>query len=711
MDERASMGIKNIQGHNREIDKPLTNDAIFKFQQFLESHGFETKEELEINPVKPQRAYTNINDKRALSGYYAFYDNYGTPVGFAADYRTGQTHNFKITGTKTNKINSDALERFKQEAKQDQEQKWLKVSQKAKMIWDVALPCDSHPYLLSKHVASHSLREHKGKLIIPIMDESGKLWSLQMIDAQGDKRFLPGGRTGGCFYIIGTELIKEAKKVGIGEGYATCMTIYQEKKMPMIVCFNAGNMLSVSKKLSDALPGKEFIIFADNDANNVGKDKAIAAAQVTNAEVVMPEEEGMDFNDQVVVSGELIEKRVDVPELVEFDKTSNGRIMATTDNYQALMTSHAINCYYDVIKKRIDIIIPNFKPIADLKDEALLVEVENLCIKNFVPHQRVRDAMKIIAKEVNPVAQWIDSKPWDGKERVKEFCNTVSSKDVELKNMLMRKWLLSCVAAAFEEDGVALEGLLVFQGAQGLGKTLWFKRLADFGKGWLLEGATLDPKDKDSVKKAVSHWIVELGELESTFKKADINQLKAFITSRSDEMRLPYDRSFTNYQRRTAFFASVNEPEFLADGSGNRRFWCIKVTDINPHHGIDMQQMWAEVKETIYIPGEKNWYLSKEEREMLQESNEGFRTQGAVEDLLLQHVDFEALDDSKDPWQLTALLRALGIRNPRNIDFKDASRVLTDRGIEPRKTNGKKVYDVSLTDLPEEKTQWDETPF
>jgi len=340
-----------------------------------------------------------------------------------------------------------------------------------------------------------------------------------------------------------------------------------------------------------------------------------------------------------------------------------------------------------------------------------LVEVENLCIKNFVPHQRVRDAMKIIAKEVNPVAQWIDSKPWDGVSRIDDFCNTVKSKDVTLKNMLMKKWLLSCVAAAFEEGGVALERLLVFQGSQGLGKTLWFKRLADFNKGWLCEGATLDPKDKDSVKKAVSHWIVELGELESTFKKADINQLKAFITSRSDEMRLPYDRSFTNYQRRTAFFASVNEPEFLMDGSGNRRFWCIKVTDIDPHHGIDMQQMWAEVKATLYQPGVKNWYLTKEEREMLQESNEGFRTQGAVEDLLLQHVDFDALDTEKIAWQLTALLRALGIRNPRNIDFKDASRVLTDHGIEPRKTNGKKVYDVSLVDLPEDKSVWEESPF
>lgn len=705
------MGIKNIQGSTKDFDKPLTSEAIYSFENFLESHGFETKEPLETNPTKPQRAYTNVNNKRALSGYYAFYDNYGTPVGFASDYRTGQTHNFKLSGRKSTKTNTEALERFREEAKQDQEQKWLKVSEKAKMIWDVALPCDSHPYLLSKGVASHSLREHKGKLIIPIMDETGKLWSLQMIQEDGGKRFLSGGKTGGGFFIIGTKLLKEAAKVGIGEGYATCMTIYEQKQIPMIVCFNAGNMLSVSKKLSDALPNKEFIIYADNDENNIGQDKAIAAAQITNAEVVMPEEEGMDFNDQMAISGELIEKKVDVPELVEFDKTANGRIMATTDNYHALMKSRDIDCYYDVIKKRIEIDIPNFKPIADLKDEALLVEVENLCIKNFIPHQRVRDAMKIIAKEVNPVAQWIDSKPWDGINRIDEFCNTVSSKDTELKNMLMRKWLLSCVAAAFEEGGVALEGLLVFQGSQGLGKTLWFKRLADFSKGWLCEGATLDPKDKDSVKKAVSHWIVELGELESTFKKADINQLKAFITSRSDEMRLPYDRTFTNYQRRTAFFASVNEPEFLMDGSGNRRFWCIKVTDINPHHGIDMQQMWAEVKATIYKAGEKNWYLTTEEREMLQESNEGFRTQGAVEDLLLQHVDFKALDDSKEAWQLTALLRSLGIRNPRNIDFKDASRVLTDHGIEPRKTNGKKVYDVCLTDLPEENKQWEESPF
>ena len=57
-----------------------------------------------------------------------------------------------------------------------------------------------------------------------------------------------------------------------------------------------------------------------------------------------------------------------------------------------------------------------------------------------------------------------------------------------------------------------------------------FKRLANYDEGWLLAGATLNPSDKDSVNQAVSHWIFELGEIESTFKKSDIDQLKAFVT-------------------------------------------------------------------------------------------------------------------------------------------------------------------------------------
>jgi predicted P-loop ATPase len=222
-----------------------------------------------------------------------------------------------------------------------------------------------------------------------------------------------------------------------------------------------------------------------------------------------------------------------------------------------------------------------------------------------------------------------------------DFLSSLVTEESEvLRDMLLRKWLISCVAAAYEPEGVGLEGILVLQGAQGLGKTLWFKRLCDYNKGWLLEGATLNPSDKDSVKRAVSHWIVELGEIESTFKKSDIDQLKAFVTAKTDELRLPYDRAFTTYQRRTAFYASVNAREFLTDTSGNRRFWVLAVKDINVNHGVNMQQLWAQVKDTLYVPGQKNWFLSPDERAMLQDSNEQYRTQSSVEDLLLEHVNF-----------------------------------------------------------------------
>ena len=108
-----------------------------------------------------------------------------------------------------------------------------------------------------------------------------------------------------------------------------------------------------------------------------------------------------------------------------------------------------------------------------------------------------------------------------------------------------------------------------------------------------------------------------------------------------------------------------------------------------------MQQLWAQVKETMYVPGQKNWFLSPDERELLQNSNEQYRTQSSVEDLILEHVDFESQDTK--PVQMTKLLRDLGIKAPRMPDFKEASRVLHDRGIEPRRSNGKKIFDLDYS--------------
>ena len=459
-------------------------------------------------------------------------------------------------------------------------------------------------------------------------------------------------------------------------------------------------MIDVPKIFAEWYPDATHVFIADNDKNETGQKAAEKGANEVklrggNAEVIVPGDTGQDFND-VVIEGEVVNKDFREQAVsVDYTRNSSGRVMQTKENYEAVLQKNEIDVAYNVIKKEMEIDIPEMSFINDLQEDAVLAEIENRCILDMVPHDRMRTNLPLLAREHNPGKDWIESYVWDGTPRIQALLDTVDAEDNALKEMLMRKWLAGCAAVACLPEGANLEGVLIFIGRQALGKTQWMKSLAP-NRDWLLEGATLNPSDKDSVKHCVSHWIVELGELGSTFKKADIDQLKAFLTKSKDELRLPYGRTFSRYQRRTAFYGSVNEREILVDPTGNRRFWIVHVNDINFQHGIDMQQLWAEVLHGVYR-GEQTWFLTSEERERLQVSNEMSRTQSAVEDLLLQQVNFDGLNTK--PVQMAKLLSDLGVKSPRMADYKEASRILQERGIKPRKSHGKKIYDIEYESL------------
>jgi putative DNA primase/helicase len=718
------MALKISRPEVKSFDRPLTSDAQQQFLSFMAENGMEhDKKKGLVIDGSIGRAYVNLGGERKLSGWYQLWLDQSVPFGRIGDYRVAMdqpTAIWKPENRKRQTITKaerEEIKRLQAEVEIKKAEKYSKAAKRSQSLWESYKECEVHPYLENKKVLSYKLRiDDKGRLVIPLYDEDLSIVGLQYIDEKGKKLFLTGSKKSGSFFILGQEIFKTSDKIYLCEGYATAASIYKDMEQPVFVAFDAYNLLPVAEKLFSVpiLKERKFVFIADNDEKSkTGEKEAKKACKFIiknkgRAEVLMPETQG-DYNDHVnAVEGEVLPplQVLDMNTEVDFVKSEKGRMLNIKDNVQAVMKMNAINVNYNVIKKKMEIEIPNMKFIADMKEEASLVEIEDRCILTGVPHTRVRDYLKILAKEYNPVVEWIDSRAWDKKTRLQDFLDTIKSRNSDvLKDMLLKKWLISCVAAAYEPNGVELEGILVFQGAQGLGKTLWFKRLCDYNKGWLLEGATLNPSDKDSVKRAVSHWIVELGEIESTFKKSDIDQLKAFVTAKTDELRLPYDRAFTTYQRRTAFFASVNGREFLTDSTGNRRFWVVSTKAINFNHGLDMQQVWAEVKETLYVAGQKNWFLSPDERELLQDSNEGYRTQSSVEDLILEHVEFDSKVTS--PVQMTKLLRDLGINNPRMPDFKDANRVLHQRGVEPRRTNGKKVYDLSYTKVSDETL----TPF
>lgn len=169
----------------------------------------------------------------------------------------------------------------------------------------------------------------------------------------------------------------------------------------------------------------------------------------------------------------------------------------------------------------------------------------------------------------NPVADWINSKPWDGVDRLPEIEATVHQQDHYppiLKTMLLRKWMRSAAAAAIR-PGYKGRGVLTFQGPQGIGKTSWVKALVPEPK--LRDSVVkldhhLDGSNKDSILGAVSNWVVEIGELDSSLKK-DVARLKGLITADSDRVRRPYDRRESEYPRRTLFIATVNDTSFLVE--------------------------------------------------------------------------------------------------------------------------------------------------
>ena len=706
-----------IKGPTKNFSAPFTKDYVSQFQDFLATNGYEPdpKKGL-ITDGSVGRAYINIGNQRKLVGWYQAWLDQSTPFGRIGDYRIStdqptaiwkpeNSQKFRMT-----KEQRAEIEDLRRQAEVKSAEKYSQAAQRSQSIWEQCEEVQRHAYLEKKQVLSYGLRKDKhDNLVIPLKDKQGSIVGLQYIGPDGTKRFLTGSKKSGSFFLLGREIFKTSDSLNYAEGYATAASIYADRSQPVVVAFDAFNLIKVAEVMYQYFPKHKHVFVADNDDSKTGEKEAQKAAayiqkQGGYAEIQMPETKG-DYNDHKneveVLEGEVVLQNVDVPVEYDFSRSANGRFLNTKDNIGGVMKVHNIDVRYNVIKKKMEIDIPDTTFIADMQEEASLIEVENRCINMGIPHTKVRDYLKILAREYNPVKEWIDSEPWDGQDRLPAFLNSLTTEEsAQLKEMLLKKWLISCVAAAYEKNGVELEGILVLQGAQGLGKTLWFKRLCDYNKGWLLEGATLNPSDKDSVKRAVSHWIVELGEIESTFKKSDIDQLKAFVTSKTDELRLPYDRAFTTYQRRTAFYASVNAREFLTDTSGNRRFWVLAVRDIDVNHGVNMQQLWAQVKETMYVPGQKNWFLSPDERELLQDSNEQYRTQSSVEDLILEHVDFTS--DRTKAVQMTKLLRDLGIKSPRMPDFKEASRVLHEKGIEPRRSNGKKIYDIDYTPIEDD---------
>lgn len=127
----------------------------------------------------------------------------------------------------------------------------------------------------------------EGTLVIPII--TGGLSSLQFIANDGRKTFLAGGQIKGGMFPLCSQ-IDATGTIYIGEGFATCAAVAEDKPQSQVICaFNAGGLVEVAQIVRQSRPQAEIIILADNDLSGTGEHYARLAAIAANGSYIMPE--------------------------------------------------------------------------------------------------------------------------------------------------------------------------------------------------------------------------------------------------------------------------------------------------------------------------------------------------------------------------------------------------------------------------------------
>jgi putative DNA primase/helicase len=149
----------------------------------------------------------------------------------------------------------------------------------------------THPYLIKKgfedlEMSVWDTEEGQGKLVVPMRND-GKIVGCQLIDIQGDKKFLYGQQTKGASFVIdnkGTPLFCEGLATGL-----SIQAVMRANKMryTVYVCFSAGNMKEIAKKIPTG------IVIADNDSSGTGEK----VAKEIGKPYWISDQVGEDFND------------------------------------------------------------------------------------------------------------------------------------------------------------------------------------------------------------------------------------------------------------------------------------------------------------------------------------------------------------------------------------------------------------------------------
>ncbi len=328
-----------------------------------------------------------------------------------------------------------------------------------------------------------------------------------------------------------------------------------------------------------------------------------------------------------------------IPRTSSLSSGAESRWASVTEVEQFLDSQVSVR--FNVIRRQCEIAWKDtsgeFLPITDRDENTLWCRMQKTGVE-----VRLQDIRNVLQSEYvplfHPFESYFASLPeWDGTDYIGQLARTVHVKGSQEQFVTyFRKWFVGILPTIFDPQVVNHE-IMVFIGRQGNYKSTFFSLLLPPPlQSYFQVKMNSSHLNKDDMLTLCEKALVCLEEIDE-LRPSELNQLKALVTATNISERAAYARNKEHRPHIATFCGTGNNPHFLSDPTGNRRWLVVEVEDIDDpwQHPFNYTGIYSQAW-SLWKSGFQYWF-DQDEIRALHTQNRDYEAPNPEEELLLTY--------------------------------------------------------------------------